>query len=237
MSRILVALAIGLPALALAATAAELQQQAQGLQGKVSQLQSQSAAVSGSACPLFGTALKRGSSGDAVSRLQRFLARDPGVYPETTVNGTYGPQTEVAVKRWQVKFNVVTSGTPESTGFGVAGSRTIAAMIPQCNGGTQIPAAAAPALGGYMKVSPIAGYAPLLVSAQITVNTANVCGGATYTINYGDGTGQYQIAVPPNNCGQISQTLGHTYQNTGNFQLSLSSGTHTTFVTVNVLPR
>lgn len=237
MPRIMVALTVVLPALALAATAAELQQQAQGLQSKVSQLQSQAAAVSTSACPLFGTTLKRGSSGDAVTRLQRFLARDPGVYPEATVNGTYGPLTETAVKRWQVKFNIVTSGTPESTGFGVTGSRTIAAMISQCNASTQIPAGAAPALGGYMKVSPIAGYAPLLVSAQIAVNTANVCGGAAYALNYGDGTTPYQISVPTNACQQISQTLGHTYQNTGTFQLSLSSGTHTTFVTVNVLPR
>src|SRR3989344_4934013 len=88
-----------------------------------------------------------------------------------------------------------------------------------------------------MSVSPIAGYVPLLVSAQITVNTANVCGGATYTIDYGDGTTPYQIFVPANNCGQISQTLGHTYKNTGNFLLTLSSGLHMTFVTVNVLPR
>ncbi len=231
------ALAIGLPLLALAATAAELGQQAQGLQSKVSQLQSQSAAVSPSACPLFGTTLKKGSSGDAVTRLQRFLAKDPSVYPEATVNGAYGPLTETAVKRWQVKFNIVTSGTPLSTGFGVVGSRTVAAMISQCSGSTQSPSQAAPALGGYMSVSPITGYAPLLVSAQITVNTANICGGATYKLDYGDGSSPYQIFVPPNKCEQISQTLGYTYRNTGNFQLTLSAGLHKTFVTVNVLPR
>ena len=234
---LIAALAISIPLIVGAATAAELQQQTKDLQNKVSQLQSQSAAVSGSACPLFGTALKRGSSGDAVTRLQKFLAKDPSVYPEATVSGTYGPLTETAVKRWQVKFNIVTSGTPASTGFGVVGSRTITAMISQCSGSTQIPGQAAPALGGYMSVSPIAGYVPLLVSAQITVNTANVCGGATYTIDYGDGTTPYQIFVPANNCGQISQTLGHTYQNTGNFQLTLSAGLHKTFVTVNILPR
>ncbi|MDO8481794.1 MAG: peptidoglycan-binding protein [bacterium] len=232
-----VALIIVLPLFASAATTAELQQQAQDLQNRVSQLQSQSSAISGSACPLFGTGLKRGSSGDAVTRLQKFLARDQGVYPEATVSGTYGPLTEAAVKRWQVKFNIVTSGTPESTGFGIAGPRTVAAMISQCSGSTQIPVSAAPALGGYMSVSPVTGYAPLLVSAQVTVNTANVCGGATYTIDYGDGTTQYQIFVPPSTCTQISQTLGHTYRNTGNFQLSLFSGLHKTFVTVTVAPR
>jgi peptidoglycan hydrolase-like protein with peptidoglycan-binding domain len=233
----LATLIVGIPLLAIAATAAELQQQTKDLQSKVNQLQSQSAAASSSACPLFGTILKRGSSGDAVTRLQRFLAKDPSVYPEATVSGTYGPLTEVAVKRWQVKFNIVTSGTPDSTGFGAVGPRTVAAMISQCSGSTQIPVSAAPALGGYMSVSPVAGYAPLLVSAQITVNTANVCGGATYTLDYGDGSTPYQIFVPPNKCEQISQTLGYTYKNTGNFQLTLSAGLHKTFVTVNVLPR
>ena len=85
--------------------------------------------------------------------------------------------TEVAVKRWQVKFSIVTSGTPASTGFGVVGPGTTAAMIAQCQGSTRAPANAAPALGGFMTVSPIAGNAPLSVTAQITVNTANVCGG------------------------------------------------------------
>ncbi|MDO8561824.1 MAG: peptidoglycan-binding domain-containing protein [bacterium] len=233
----IVALILGFPLFAIAATTAELQQQTVDLQNKVGQLQSQAAAVSPSACPLFGTTLKKGSSGDAVTRLQRFLARDPGVYPEAIVNGSYGPLTEAAVKRWQVKFKIVTSGTPDTSGFGAVGPRTVTAMISQCSGSTQVPVSAAPAVGGYMSVSPVAGYAPLLVSAQITVNTANVCGGATYTINYGDGTTPYQIFVPPNNCGQISQTLGHTYQNTGNFQLTLSSGVHSTFVTVTVAPR
>src|SRR3989338_6778392 len=117
-------------------------------------------AVSSPACPLAGTTLKKCSSGDAVTRLQRFLAGDPGVYPEAAISGTYGPLTEVAVKRWQVKFNIVISGTPASTGFGVVGPRTTAAMISQCQGSNQIPAGAAPSVGGVMTVSPIAGNAP-----------------------------------------------------------------------------
>ncbi|MCR4281262.1 MAG: peptidoglycan-binding protein [Candidatus Kaiserbacteria bacterium] len=195
------------------------------------------ATASSTSCPLAGSSLKKGSSGDAVSRLQRFLAEDPGVYPEAIVSGTFGSLTEVAVKRWQVKFNIVTSGTPDTTGFGAVGPRTIATMITQCSGSTQRPIAAAPAVGGYISASPIAGYAPLLVSAQITVNTANVCGGAVYTINYGDGTGNYQITVPPNTCRQITQTLGHTYKDVGSFKLTLSSGIHSTYITVNTLAR
>src|SRR3989338_8210991 len=87
-------------------------------------------AVSSPACPLAGTTLKKGSSGDAV-------------------------------KRWQVKFNIVTSGNPDTTGYGAVGPRTIAAMVTQCPGSTQRPIAAAPALGGDIWASPIVRYAPL----------------------------------------------------------------------------
>ena len=240
---VLTAFVISIPLLASAATAAELQQQAQDLQKRTEQFQQKlgtSAAGTASniqACPLFGKGLKRGSSGDDVRRLQQFLARDPGVYPEGIANGSYGPLTEVAVKRWQVKFSIVTSGTPASTGFGVVGPGTTAAMIAQCQGSTRAPANAAPALGGFMTVSPIAGNAPLSVTAQITVNTANVCGGGIYTIDYGDGTIPYQISVPANQCQQVTQNVLHTYQSVGNFQLSLSTGLHNTFVTVNALRR
>ncbi len=237
------ALIIGFPLFSSAVTADEIPPQVQDLQNRTVQLQQRlgaSETVTGAnvqACPLFGKGLTRGASGDAVTRLQKFLARDPSVYPEGTVNGSYGPSTEVAVKRWQVKFNIVTSGTPASTGFGVAGPRTIAAMISQCQGSTQIPTAAAPALGGFMVVTPISGNVPLVVNVQITVNTANVCGGAVYAINYGDGSTPYQISVPANNCQQSTQNIAHTYQSVGNFQLSLSSGQHKTYATVSVFPR
>ena len=240
---VLTALTFAFPLLAGAATTAELQQQAQDLQKRAEQLQQKvGASTAGTAsnvkgCPLFGKDMKRGSSGDDVRRLQQFLAKDPGVYPEGTVSGTYGPLTEVAVKRWQVKFNIVISGTPASTGFGVVGPRTTVAMISQCQGSNQIAALAAPSVGGFMTVSPIAGNAPLSVTAQVTVNTANVCGGGIYTVDYGDGTLPAQISVPANQCQQVTQTIGHTYQSIGNFQLSLAIGLHRTFATVSVFAR
>ena len=188
-------------------------------------------------CPLFGKDIKRGASGDNVRRLQQFLARDPGVYPEGIVSGTYGSLTEAAVKRWQAKFNIINSGTPASTGFGVAGPRTIVAMISQCQGSTQISVSAAPSVGGLMKASPISGKVPLLVTVQVALNTANVCGGGIYTIDYGDNTIPYHISVPANQCQQVTYSVSHTYQNTGSFLLSLSIGLHKTSVTVDVLPK
>jgi len=185
------------------------------------------------ACPNLTKNLKRGSSGDDVKRLQQFLAQDPGVYPEAQVTGSYGPLTEASVKRWQAKFNVVTSGDPASTGFGAVGPRTIAAMAKQCTGAPGVASSAAPSTGGLLSVTPVSGNTPLTVSIQAVVNTANVCGGATYDIDYGDGAVQSQIPVPAGNCGQITKSFSHTYRNRGAYQISLAAGSHRTTVSVN----
>ena len=185
------------------------------------------------ACPNLTKTLKRGSAGNDVKSLQQFLAQDPAVYPEAQASGTYGALTEAAVKRWQAKYNVVSSGDPSSTGFGNVGSRTLAAIKSVCSGAN--PAAeATPALGGMLTVSPIAGSAPLSVTAQATVNTANVCGGAVYTIDYGDGTPQSQIPVMPTTCREVSKSFAHSYRNSGNFIISLFSGAHRTSATITV---
>src|SRR3989344_2338278 len=42
--------------------------------------------------------LYRGVRGEEVVSLQRFLANQPGLYPEAQVTGYFGPATEAAVK-------------------------------------------------------------------------------------------------------------------------------------------
>lgn len=192
------------------------------------------AASSTLACPNITRMLKRGSSGEEVRRLQIFLAQDPGVYPEGQVTGSFGPLTEMAVKRWQAKFNIITSGSAATTGFGAVGAGTIAEMARQCAGAPGVASRAAPSTGGLLSVTPIAGNSPLTVTIQAVVNTANVCGGAMYNIDYGDGTIQSQIPVPAGNCGQITKSFSHTYRNRGTFTISLAAGSHRTSVTVNV---
>lgn len=59
------------------------------------------------------------TAGD-VSRLQRFL--------DVSATGYFGPETERAVQKWQVAHNIVSSGTPDTTGYGVVGPQTNAAM-------------------------------------------------------------------------------------------------------------
>ena len=116
-----------LPAQAGAQTAEELQAQAQALLLRVQQLQQQLGTVptptggapyvDSSGCPLIGRILSLGSKGDDVTRLQQFLGRDTSVYPERMLTGYYGSLTEAAVRRWQVKFNIVSSGNPQTTGY------------------------------------------------------------------------------------------------------------------------
>ena len=59
-----------------------------------------------------------------VTQLQKFLAQDSIVYPEGHITGFYGPLTEQAVKRWQAKNGLVSSGSPDTTGYGVMGAQT-----------------------------------------------------------------------------------------------------------------
>src|SRR3989344_500146 len=220
-------------------TIADLQAQIQALLLRVQQLQQQTGGVvpapvpgapvvDSSACPLIGRILYIGSTGDDVSRLQSFLARDASIYPERLVSGYYGPLTEAAVKRWQVKYNIVSSGTAATTGYGQVGPRTAAAMSLQCS---TMSGGGAPNVGGFIRVTPISGNAPLAVSVEATVNTVNSCAGAVYTVDYGDGTGTTQITVPPGRCTQLVQTLSHIYQASGPYNVGLSSGPHRTVAT------
>ena len=80
--------------------------------------------------------LSDSGSGGQVTLIQRLLATDPSVYPEGSVTGYFGPATERAVQRWQAKFNIVKSGTAETTGYGVVGSQTRAAILHRCDNAT-----------------------------------------------------------------------------------------------------
>lgn len=252
-SRFLVVLmVVALPFVASAQTTDELKQQVNDLLARVSALQAQLGAsnvgagsqgsgvtLATSACPMVGTTLKLGSSGDSVSRLQRFLATDSSVYPQGTISGYFGSLTQAAVQRWQAKNNIVSSGSPSTTGYGTVGPRTAAAMAQVCSGTAggsgSVEGSVGPSpVGGFIKVTPITGNAPLAVAIQTTVNTTNSCSGATYSLDYGDGSIPSQITVPVGNCFQMNQTLGHTYQYGGTYKITLSSGEHSVDATVTV---
>ncbi len=55
---------------------------------------------------ITSTSLRRGSSGDKVTSLQTALATDISIYPEGLITGSFGPLTEQAVKRFQIKYGI-----------------------------------------------------------------------------------------------------------------------------------
>ncbi len=179
-------------------------------------------------CPHVSRSLKLGASGDDVARLQRFLAQDPSVYPEAMVSGYYGALTEAAVKRFQCKNKIVCEGTPDSTGYGVTGPRTAALMALQCSEG----GGSGADVGGFIKVTPVTGAAPLQVTIEATVNTTRSCTGATYELDFGDGTSPVSIPVPNGVCAETRQIFNHVYAGGGTFNITLRSGVHRTNATV-----
>lgn len=72
--------------------------------------------------------LRPGVRNEAVHRLQKFLSQFPDIYPDGLVTGYYGPLTRRAIERFQVKYNIVSTGDPVSTGYGQVGPRTRAKL-------------------------------------------------------------------------------------------------------------
>ncbi len=89
-------------------------------------------AQTNSVCPLLTQLLSLGSTdaatGGQVSRLQRYLATVPTIYPEAMVTGYFGPLTEAAIRRFQAQQGIISYGTPSTTGYGLVGPRTRALL-------------------------------------------------------------------------------------------------------------
>ncbi|HQU07881.1 MAG: hypothetical protein B7X04_02310 [Parcubacteria group bacterium 21-54-25] len=79
----------------------------------------------------FTQNLWRGQHGEEVVQLQQLLNRDPntqiadsGPGSPGEENGYYGYLTQSAVQNFQCKYNIVCSGSPDATGYGVVGPQT-----------------------------------------------------------------------------------------------------------------
>ena len=79
-------------------------------------------------CPNLIRTLGPGASGGDVANLQAFLAGDPTLYPEAKITAYYGALTQQAVERFQIRYGVVSSGSPSTTGFGSVGAATRAVI-------------------------------------------------------------------------------------------------------------
>jgi len=134
-------------------TIEELQAQINDLLQLVQELQAQIAAeslsslpapeappapeTSSCASPDLTRALFRGLNDSVtkgeVSQLQRFLSQFPQIYPAGLITGFFGPLTEQSVKQFQAQYGVVSSGSPETTGYGVVGPKTRVAIKDACS--------------------------------------------------------------------------------------------------------
>ena len=94
-------------------------------------------------CLSLGRTLRVGMSGEDVAKLQELLIR-ADLLGEGKATGYFGPLTEAAVKKWQAAQGIVSSGDAASTGFGVVGPKTRAAILTVCKSEV-IAARAAPA--------------------------------------------------------------------------------------------
>lgn len=74
----------------------------------------------------FSRTLRYGMTGSDVSALQRILAQDTSVYPSALVTGYFGPQTKMAVIRFQQKYaDEILKPSQLSAGTGLVGPATL----------------------------------------------------------------------------------------------------------------
>ncbi|OGG74597.1 hypothetical protein A3A37_00760 [Candidatus Kaiserbacteria bacterium RIFCSPLOWO2_01_FULL_52_36] len=166
------------------------------------------------ACNAVTRRLYRGLNGADVMALQNFLIAE-GLLASGSVTGYYGVQTESAVQLWQSSHDIISSGDPETTGWGVLGPKTLMAMRqPDCSdtagdGGTTT--------GGTPNVqaSPPSGRAPLTVSFTITNSRSTADSGIYYTITFGDGQTDRFPPITP-------FTLTHTYTSPGTYTATVT---------------
>ncbi len=145
------------------------------------------------------------TAGGQVTKLQRFLG--------VSQTGYFGPETEAAVQRWQAANGVVSSGSPDTTGYGYVGPRTRDAMARGCDGQNPTPTR--------MSIVPDSGAAPLSVTVQFPqewqslvraecANNQPRLGGRTFSIDWGDGS-------YPNQNGRNVPCATHMYQSAGRY--------------------
>lgn len=147
--------------------------------------------------------LKRGTTGEDVKKLQQVLASFPDIYPEGLITGYFGKLTEKAVRQLQAKQGIVSSGSPETTGFGQVGPKTLSVInevvITGSSGGVSVPTqeSGATVLQSNIKTtntpqSLVTVSSTSSIPIVIPQNTAST----TYTSSSGFGSGGVSPSTP-----------------------------------------
>ena len=93
-------------------------EQIKGLEAKIAELKSQVKVVAEEL--KIERTLRLGASGDDVKKLQEFLGQYQEFYPEGLITGKFGPLTQSAIKKFQIKYNLESDG--------VLGARTVCTL-------------------------------------------------------------------------------------------------------------
>lgn len=76
----------------------------------------------------FTVQMQYGSTGAEVKALQTALQIDGDFPANVAPTEYYGPLTQASVQKFQFKYGIATGGTPNTTGYGKVGPRTIAKL-------------------------------------------------------------------------------------------------------------
>ncbi len=140
----IVALLLIVPASVGALTSTELQQQITNLLAQITRLQDQLKSLQGTSstpvsvgttqrsCPTLLRSLGFGAEGSDVLSLQQFLVAQ-NLLVTGAANGYFDAVTERAVQQLQIRYGVVVSGSPTTTGYGAVGPRTRSLIALNCN--------------------------------------------------------------------------------------------------------
>ena len=116
-------------------TAAELSAQLQQLQAQLAAMKvggsTATTPMSSASCPTLARTLARSATGSDVTALQKFLIAR-GLLTSDSATGFFGALTEAAVQKFQASKTIVSSGTPATTGYGLVGAKTRAAIGLAC---------------------------------------------------------------------------------------------------------
>lgn len=159
-------------------------------------------------CPALSRNLTRGLSGNDVTALQTFLS-SRGFLAAEFITGFYGERTEKAVQQFQSQNELVSSGTPATTGWGVVGPATRAVIARICGGwsGTEI-----------LHVTPKSGPKPLNVTfAGVVPNVGNT----KLLLEFGDELAQLITPQGSTTPAQLGFSVAHTYTVDGLYTATL----------------
>ena len=176
-------------------------------------------------CPNLARNLSFGSRGQDVTELQTFLIAE-GDLAAGNNTGYFGRMTEAAVKSWQAKNGVVSSGTPSTTGFGAVGPRTRAKIASLCGGVGAQPQTSMNIDLDKHRYGEGQFRATIKATAPLKVHfTAHPVGQGLYYIGFGD-----TFSSDPHRSPEVTCTANvfcapisasHTYTNAGTYYAGL----------------